>query len=54
MKLSVNDREAFAYPGGKAFDASLPTVVFIHGAMHDHSVWALQTRALAPRRARSQ
>jgi len=47
MKLSVHDREVFAYTGGKAFDASLPTVVFIHGAMHDHSVWALQTRALA-------
>lgn len=47
MKLSVNDREAFAYTGGKAFDANLPVVVFVHGAMHDHSVWALQTRALA-------
>jgi len=47
MKLSVNDREVFAYTGGKAFDLSLPAVVFVHGAMHDHSVWALQTRALA-------
>lgn len=47
MKLSVNDCEAFAYTGGKAFDTSLPTIVFIHGAMHDHSVWGLQTRALA-------
>ncbi|HEX3141799.1 MAG TPA: alpha/beta hydrolase, partial [Rhizobacter sp.] len=47
MKLGVNGREAYAYTGGKAFDASLPTMVFIHGAMHDHSVWALQTRALA-------
>jgi pimeloyl-ACP methyl ester carboxylesterase len=47
MKLSVNGREAYAYTGGKAFDANLPAVVFIHGAMHDHSVWALQSRALA-------
>ncbi|MBC7993011.1 MAG: alpha/beta hydrolase [Rhizobacter sp.] len=47
MKLAVNGREAYAYTGGKAFDASLPAVVFIHGAMHDHSVWALQTRSLA-------
>lgn len=47
MKLSVNGREAYAYTGGKPFDAALPVVVFIHGAMHDHSVWALQTRALA-------
>jgi len=47
MKLTVNEREAYAYTGGKPFDAGLPVVVFIHGAMHDHSVWALQTRALA-------
>lgn len=47
MKLSVQGREAYAYTGGKPFDATLPVVVFIHGAMNDHSVWALQTRALA-------
>jgi pimeloyl-ACP methyl ester carboxylesterase len=47
MKLSVNGREAYAYTGGRVFDAALPTVTFIHGAMHDHSVWALQTRYLA-------
>jgi pimeloyl-ACP methyl ester carboxylesterase len=47
MKLNVNGREAYAYTGGKTFDAALPAVVFIHGAMHDHSVWALQTRSLA-------
>jgi pimeloyl-ACP methyl ester carboxylesterase len=37
----------FAYPGGKAFDAALPCVVFLHGAQHDHSVWILQSRSLA-------
>eukprot|EP01032_Pedospumella_encystans_P035556 gene35556-40216_t len=37
----------YGYTGGKAFDASLPTVVFIHGAQNDHSVWALQSRYLA-------
>jgi hypothetical protein len=37
MKLLVNSREAYAYTGGKPFDAGLPSVVFIHGAMHDHS-----------------
>jgi pimeloyl-ACP methyl ester carboxylesterase len=47
MKLSVNGREAYAYTGGKPFDPTLPAVVFIHGAMNDHSVWALQTRYLA-------
>jgi pimeloyl-ACP methyl ester carboxylesterase len=47
MKLSVQGREAFAYTGGKPFDPQLPVVVFIHGAMHDHSVWGLQSRSLA-------
>jgi pimeloyl-ACP methyl ester carboxylesterase len=37
----------FAYTGGKAFDATLPCVVFVHGAQHDHSVWILQSRSLA-------
>ncbi len=39
--------QAYAYTGGKAFDASKPTVVFIHGVLYDHSVWILQTRYLA-------
>ncbi len=47
MKLIVDGRAAFAYTGGKPFDASLPALVFIHGAMHDHSVWGLQSRSLA-------
>jgi pimeloyl-ACP methyl ester carboxylesterase len=47
MMLNVNGSTAYAYTGGKSFDASLPTVVFIHGAQHDHSVWALQSRYLA-------
>jgi pimeloyl-ACP methyl ester carboxylesterase len=44
MKLLVNVREAYAYTGGKPFDAGLPCVVFIHGAMHDHSGWTLLAR----------
>jgi len=39
--------ETYCYTGGKAFDAALPTVVMIHGAQNDHSVWALQSRYLA-------
>jgi pimeloyl-ACP methyl ester carboxylesterase len=39
--------ELFAYTGGRPFDATRPTVVFIHGAQHDHSVWILQSRYLA-------
>ena len=39
--------EAYAYTGGKDFDATKPTLVFIHGVLNDHSVWILQTRYLA-------
>jgi pimeloyl-ACP methyl ester carboxylesterase len=44
MKLDVQGREAYAYTGGKPFDPALPCVVFIHGALHDHSVWTLLAR----------
>ncbi|MFO1221066.1 MAG: alpha/beta hydrolase [Burkholderiaceae bacterium] len=47
MKLEVNGREAFAYTGGKAFDPSLPCVVFIHGACNDHTGWTLLARWFA-------
>jgi pimeloyl-ACP methyl ester carboxylesterase len=47
MKLEVQGRAAFVYTGGKPLDPALPAVVFIHGAMHDHSVWGLQSRSLA-------
>jgi pimeloyl-ACP methyl ester carboxylesterase len=44
MKLTVDGREAYAYTGGKPFDPALPCVVFIHGALHDHSGWTLLAR----------
>jgi pimeloyl-ACP methyl ester carboxylesterase len=47
MELTVHGRRVYAYTGGKAFDAALPCVVFVHGAEHDHSVWVLQSRYLA-------
>jgi pimeloyl-ACP methyl ester carboxylesterase len=47
VRLEVQGRSAFAYTGGVPFEASLPCVVFIHGALNDHSVWALQSRYLA-------
>ena len=47
MKLTVQGRQAYAYTGGKPFNADQPCVVLIHGALHDHSVWALQSRYLA-------
>jgi len=47
MELLVNGSKAYAYTGGKPFDADLPCVVFIHGALHDHSVWTLLARWFA-------
>lgn len=47
IKLQVQGRQAYAYTGGKRFDASLPVVVFIHGALNDHSVWTLLARYFA-------
>lgn len=44
MKLVVDGHEAYAYTGGKPFDPALPCVVFIHGALNDHSVWTLLAR----------
>jgi pimeloyl-ACP methyl ester carboxylesterase len=37
----------YAYTGGKPFDTAAPTVVFLHGGQHDHSIWILQSRYLA-------
>lgn len=47
MLLKIDNHDAYCYTGGKPFDATLPTVVFIHGAQNDHSVWILQTRYFA-------
>lgn len=47
MKLSVNAAEVFVATGGREFDPSLPTVVFLHGAGFDRTAWALHTRWFA-------
>ena len=47
MQWMVNGHSAYAYSGGKPFDAGLPCVVFLHGALNDHSVWTLLARWLA-------
>ena len=47
MLLRTGDFVTFAANGGRAFDASLPLAVFLHGAGLDHSVWALHSRWFA-------
>lgn len=47
MYITVNGHKTYLATGGKDFDASLPTVVFLHGSGLDHRCWVLQTRWFA-------
>ena len=47
MLVNVNHSPLYAYTAGKAFNPILPTMVFIHGVLNDHSVWILQSRYFA-------
>ena len=47
MHYTVQGAPLYAYTGGKAFDPTWPSVVFIHGVLNDHSVWLWQSRYLA-------
>lgn len=47
MLLTVQGIPSYCYTGGVTFDPARPTVVFIHGAQNDHSVWTLQARYFA-------
>ena len=47
MQLSVNGIDSFIATGGRAFDASQPTLVLLHGAGFDHTTWALHSRWFA-------
>ena len=47
MYVSVDGDRAYVYSGTRPFDRARPTVLFVHGAANDHSVWALQSRYFA-------
>jgi len=47
MQFELQGRRIYAYTGTKPIVAGQRTVVFIHGAATDHSVWALQSRYFA-------
>ena len=44
MKFDVQGRVAYAYTGGKPWADAPRCVVFVHGALNDHSVWTLLAR----------
>src|SRR4029453_3386386 len=47
MRVTVDGSEVYAYTGSRPFVGAQPTIVFVHGAAHDHSVWAWQSRYFA-------
>jgi len=47
MRAVVLGNDVYAYTGARAVDTGRPSVVFVHGAGNDHSVWALQSRYFA-------
>ena len=47
MDIQVEGFNAYVYDGGRAYDASKPSVVFVHGASLDHTVWTLPARYFA-------
>lgn len=51
MLVELNGAPVFADTGGRVLVSSLPTLVFIHGAQHDHFVWkAFVNRCAGPAR----
>jgi pimeloyl-ACP methyl ester carboxylesterase len=47
MQFIVQGYPAYAYTGGRPYDPALPSIVFVHGAAFDHSVWQWQARYFA-------
>jgi pimeloyl-ACP methyl ester carboxylesterase len=47
MIVELPTGAAYVYTGGKPLAAGLSGIVFIHGALHDHSAWIQQSRYLA-------
>ena len=47
MQFTVAGHPTYAYTGTRKLVPAQPTVVFVHGAANDHSVWALQSRYFA-------
>lgn len=47
MLVRVDGNDAFYYHANRPLVATQPNLVFVHGASHNHSVWALQSRYFA-------
>jgi pimeloyl-ACP methyl ester carboxylesterase len=49
MEVRLDGAHVFLADFGKGFDPARPTILFVHGAGMDHSVWPLQARHFAYR-----
>lgn len=47
MRIAVDNTGTYVYTGSRAVVAAQRSVLFVHGAAHDHSVWAQQSRYFA-------
>ena len=47
MEIQVDGKRVFATTGGREHAPELPTVLLVHGAGMDHTVWVLQARYFA-------
>lgn len=47
LQIDVLGQPAWCHTGDAPFEPGRPTLVLVHGALNDHSVWAAQARALA-------
>ncbi len=47
MKITLTHHNAYAFTGGKEIDLTKPSVMFVHGASLDHTVWTLPARHFA-------
>lgn len=47
MYISVYDTKTYVYTGARDFDPARESILFVHGAALDHTVWLLQSRYFA-------
>ena len=44
MFIKLENHKFYGYTAGKKINKKKPTIIFVHGAANDHSVWSLQSR----------
>ena len=47
MKIDVRGNETYCYTNNREIDAKLESIVFLHGAGMDHTVWTMYARHFA-------